>query len=155
MPLESLAEKLINSAEVSLNLLRNQNEKKNKLIIDEDKLFRRFITDSISVSIFGTQENKFAEIHEIIKFIEEDLIKLETSMKVLLALILPNFFAVKVLRKEICDFFNKVSNEAWKRKESKTIITLDVLQVYVDETSKHSTNDDFIAAQIFTFFAGG
>ena len=76
-------------------------------------------------------------------------------MKVLLASIVPNYFDVKVLRKEICDFFNKVSKEAWKRKESKTIITFDVLQVYVDVTSKHPTNDDFIAAQIFTFFAGG
>ena len=154
MPLESLTEKLINSAELSLNLLRNQNARKHKFVIDEDKLFRRYITDSISVSIFGKQEKKFADIQEIIKFIEEDLIKLESS-KVMLSSILPNFFAVQVLRKEICDFFDKVTNEAWKRKESKAINSIDILQAYVDETSKHLTKDDFIAAQIFTFFAGG
>jgi hypothetical protein len=130
--------------------LRNQNT--NKFIIEEDEL-KRFVVNSISTSIFG---DECVEAHRVVKHIEEDFIKFEESFKVLLASIVPNVFSLKVLREDVCAFFNaKVSAEVSRRSVNKTKNSKHVLQTFIDEVQMHSMHDEFIAAQIFTFFAGG
>jgi hypothetical protein len=152
LPLKILTERFFLCAEASLNQLKLRNQNKNKFTVEENEV-RSFIVNSISTSIFG---DECVEAHEIVKQIDEDFNKFEASFKALLSSIMPNVFSLRVLREDVCAFFkDKVSCEVSRRRANKAKNSKDVLQTFIDELSKHSLHEDFIGAQIFTFYAGG
>lgn len=124
------------------------------------EMFEKFIADSISYTVLGFQRNQnddeLIKTHQTMKYIEADLLNFGDSINMLLTSIKPKRFKKNVLRTEICDFFDAyVSREIAKRKSNNGRSEKNVLQTFIDATSKNSIPDEFITAQVFTFFAGG
>lgn len=153
LPLEALNEKFLCSARTVLNQLECQNLKKKRIVIDTNEMIGKFIADSTLSTVLGLQTNHCDETHQIIKYIETDLMNFGESIKIFLTPIIPKRFLPKVLRKEVVEFFDKkVSREIARRRLFGETNNTDVLQAFIDAAP--STSIEFITAQIFTFFAG-
>lgn len=155
MQIKKLTESFFNCSKISLIHFKNQNQQKDQIVIERDEIFRKFIANSIAVSIFGFHGSICAEVYQIIKLIEEDFSQFEQSIKFTLASIIPNFLSVKVLREEVCRFFNDNISNVVSRQSVNNTNAQNVLHAFAHEASKHSLHDKFVLSQIFTFFAGG
>lgn len=150
LPLHVLTEKFLCCAQNSLKVLENQHKTSDKIVVDADQMFGKFLADSISSSVFGFTDDK---THETIKQIETDLMNFDDSIKKYLTSIIPQRFVSKVLRSEINEYFkDKISREITRRKFQ---YGTNEVNTFIDAALSVSLNEEFVAAQIFTFFAGG